>query len=186
LVRALVLALVGWAIVPFTKVAIDDLVARQQFPLLSGFETPLELSRWGGVNSRTLDRQHSFSGSTALRVDLNTSRYSGVALKYFPADWSAYRFLHFQLYNPEEKPFPLYLRIHDQEHATFENRYSDRYNTSFVASAGWNEIKIPLALVEQAPRDRKMDLSKVAGMIIFVDKLERSRTIFLDDVALQR
>lgn len=182
--RFLVLAVVGWAIVPFAKVAIDDLVVRQQFPLLSGFETPLELSRWGGTSKRRLDRQHVYSGSAALRVDLTTSRYSGASLKYFPADWSSYRLLRFQIYNPEEQPLQLYFRIHDQKHKSSGNRYSDRYNTSFVAAAGWTEIEIPLSKVMQAPRDRKMDLAKVAGMIVFVDKLEQSRTIYLDDVAL--
>ena len=184
LFRFLVLALVGWAIIPFAKVAIDDLVARQQFPLLSGFETPLELSRWGGASKRQLDRQYVYSGSTTLRVDFSTSRYSGVALKYFPADWSSYQELRFQIYNPEKDPLQLYFRIHDQKHKLSDNRYSDRYNTSFVAATGWSEIKILLSEVTQAPRDRRMDLSKTAGMILFVDKLDRSRTIYLDDVAL--
>jgi VanZ family protein len=184
LIRAPLLALVLWMVSPFVKASIDDLVAWQQMPLLSGFETPLEQGRWAGNSSRRLDHQHVFSGSASLRVELNTTRYSGVSLKHFPADWSPYRQLRFRVFNPEADRFQFYFRIHDRQHEKNGNRYSDRYNTSLVAQPGWTELEIPLAKVAQAPRGRDMDLSKIAGMILFVGKLDQPRTIYIDEVEL--
>ncbi len=182
--RTPILLIVCWTILPFVKVTTDDLIARQQFPLLSGFETPLELGRWGGNSVRRLDSENIYSGSSALQVKLNTDRYSGVALKYFPADWSQYRALQFQIYNPDAEPAPFYFRIHDQLHRGNDNRYSDRFNTSLVAQPGWTQLEVPLSKVLQAPKGRKMDLTKIAGMNLFVGKLEQPRTFNLDEIRL--
>ncbi|WP_303721855.1 CIA30 family protein [Malonomonas rubra] len=176
--------LVFWVVLPFVKVAADDLVAWQQFPLLSGFETPLEASRWGGDCIRRLDRQHVYSGSNAMQVELTTNRYSGVWLRHFPADWRGYRAVQFHIYNPQKEPFRYYFRIHDQFHRDNGQRYSDRFNATLVAQPGWNEVEIPLQEVAQAPRGRQLDLSRVAGMILFVGKLEQTQTFYLDEVRL--
>jgi hypothetical protein len=186
LLRIPVLLIVGWVVLPFLKVAVDDLVAKQQFPLLSGFETPLELGRWGGNSSRRLDRQFIYSGAASLRVDLNTDRYSGLTLKHFPGDWSRHRALRFQLYNPQAEEFELHFRIHDQQHRENNNRYTDRFNTSLLLQPGWTELEFPLATVARAPRGRQMDLSKIAGIVLFVGKLDEPRTFYLDDVELVR
>ncbi len=178
------LLLVGWIVLPFLQVMTDDLVAHQQFPLLSGFETPLEPSRWGGNSSRRLDHDISASGSAALRVDLNTDRYSGLALKHFPADWSRYRALSLQLYNPQPVPFELHFRIHDQAHRASDYRYSDRFNTSLLLQPGWTELEFSLGEMAKAPKGRQMDLSRIAGMVLFVGKLEEPKTFYLDDVQL--
>lgn len=184
LIRIPVLALVCWTLLPFVKISIDDLIAWQQFPLLSGFETPLEQERWGGNSRRAVEHQHVYSGASALRVELNTQRYSGLALRHFPADWSQYRLLRFRLFNPEPENFEFYFRIHDRDHAKNGYRYSDRYNTSLVALPGWSEMEISLETVARAPRGRSMDLTRIAGMNLFVVKLEQPRTIYIDAVEL--
>lgn len=107
-----------------------------------------------------------------------------MSLKYFPADWSQYRALQFQIYNPQPEPFSFYFRIHDQLHWGNNSRYSDRFNTSLVARPGWTQMEIPLSEVVEAPKGRKMDLTKIAGVILFVDRLEQSRTFYLDEVKL--
>jgi hypothetical protein len=176
-----VLILVVWSLFPTGKVIVDDLIARQQFPLLSGFETSLEASRWRGSAKRVVSTNVPFSGKASLQVNLNTQRYSGLGLKDFPRDWSNYRFVTLRVFNPEIDPLQLHFRIHDHFHA---NRYSDRYNNSFKLQSGWNELLIDLDDVLNAPKGRKLDLSRVAGMGVFVGKLERPRTIYLDEVRL--
>lgn len=176
-----VLILVAWSLLPTGKVIVDDLIARQQFPLLSGFETSLEASRWRGSGKRLVSTDVAFSGESSLQVNLNTQRYSGIGLKDFPRDWSNYRSVSLQVFNPETDPLQLHFRIHDHSHV---NRYSDRYNNSFKLQSGWNELLIALDDVLNAPKGRKFDLSRVAGMGVFVGKLERPRTIYLDEVRL--
>ncbi len=183
-VRVLVLLPVVWVVIPFAKVAVDDLVARQQFPLLSGFETPLEVGRWGGACQRRVDSAQVYSGKSALRVDLDTRRYAGIALKYFPADWSGYRWLRLHVFNPRQEPFQFYFRIHDQQHKDSGNRYSDRFNTSFEVASGWTQLDIDLEQVAAAPKGRRLDLSRVAGMNLFVDKLDQPFSFYLDEILL--
>ena len=79
-----VLLLFLWTLLPTAKVIIDDCIAFRQFPLLSGFETPLEVSRWSGSAKRSRDHQIAFSGTSSLRIALTTQRYSGIGLKDFP------------------------------------------------------------------------------------------------------
>lgn len=173
-----------WVLWPVLLVVWDDLVAWHQFPLLSGFETALEESRWSGSAARQVSGKVAFAGQKALRVTLSTQRYSGIGLKDFPADWSLYRAIQVQVYNPESEPLTLHFRIHDQRHREFDNVYSDRFNTSFKLHRGWNLLRVALADVAAAPRQRDLDLSRVAGLVLFVGKLERPRIIYLDDVRL--
>jgi hypothetical protein len=176
-----ILILVVWSLIPTGKMVVDDLIARQQFPLLSGFETSLEVSRWSGSAERTVTGEIAFSGQSSLQIKLSTQRYSGLGLKDFPRDWSDYRALSLQVFNPEISPLLLHFRMHDHLHT---NRYSDRYNHSFNLKSGWNELVVNLTDVVTAPKNRLFDLSRVAGMGVFVGKLERPRTIYLDNVLL--
>ncbi len=179
-----VLLLALWSLWPVGKVLVDDVVSWRQFPLLSGFETPLEKTRWGGSARRQISHDIYFSGTSSLQINLTRQRYSGLGLRDFPHDWRGYRTLSLQLYNPDADSFTLYFRIHDQHHRDHKNAYSDRFNTSFDILPGWNHLQISLVQVVQAPKTRKMDMSKIAGMGLFVGKLDRPRTIYLDDVEL--
>ena len=84
LVQVLLLILLFWSLLPLVRVLTDELIARQQFPLLSGFEISSEAARWGGGSRQMLDHEVAYSGASSLRVDLSTQRYSGVGLKHFP------------------------------------------------------------------------------------------------------
>jgi hypothetical protein len=186
LAQVLGLLLLVWSLLPLGKVISDAIVARRQFPLLSGFETPLEVSRWSGSAARSVNYEHAFSGKASLCVRLTTQIYSGLGLRDFISDWSEFRYLSMQIYNPDRETLLLHFRIHDRTHRDNDYSYSDRYNNSFSLHQGWNQILVPLEKVADAPRDRTMDLKRVAGLGIFVGQLDRSRDILLDDVQLIR
>ena len=183
-----VLLMFLWTLVPVGRVIIDDSIAFRQFPLLSGFETPLEVTRWSGSAKRTRDHKVFFSGSSSLRISLTTQRYSGLGLKDFPRDWSRYSAVSLRVFNPDKNPLLLHFRIHDQYHSshknTHKNGYSDRFNHSFKLKPGWNTLQVSLLKVAQAPKDRLLDLTHIGGMGVFVGKLTEPRTIYLDDVML--
>jgi hypothetical protein len=184
LFRVMVVVLALWSLLPFGRVILDDLIAWRQFPLLSGFETPFEVSRWSGSAARSIERDISFTGRASLKVRLSTHRYSGIGLRDFPQNWTGYRAVGLQVYNPAAEPLTLHFRIHDRFHRQHDNAYSDRFNTSFQLHAGWNQLRVTLADVVAAPKGRPMDLRQVAGLGVFVGKLERPRTIYLDEVKL--
>lgn len=179
-----VLLMALWSLFPIGKVLIDDVIAWQQFPLLSGFETPLEQTRWGGSAKRKVHHDIYFSGSSSLQIRLTTQRYSGIGLKDFPQDWSKYSTVSLQVFNSDQQPLLLHFRIHDQDHSKHNNAYGDRYNASFELKPGWNHLQVSLAKVAQAPKERLLDLTRIAGMGVFVGKLDKPRTIYLDDVKL--
>lgn len=179
-----IICLVAWTLFPVAKVVVDDIVAREQFPLLAGFETPLEASRWSGSARRKIVKNVHFSGTAALQLQLTTQLYSGIGLKDFPRDWSGYRFISLQVFNPDPDPLKLHFRIHDCYHSEHANAYSDRYNNSFNLKPGWNQLQVALDKVARAPKSRMLDLTQVGGMGVFVGKLPRKRIVYLDDVKL--
>ncbi|MEE4254176.1 MAG: hypothetical protein V2I50_09095 [Desulfuromusa sp.] len=184
LLQVPVLLLAVWSLWPVGKVIVDDVVSWRQFPLLSGFETPLEKTRWGGSARRKVSHDVYFTGSSSLQIKLTRQRYSGLGLRDFPHDWSDYRSVSLQIFNPDMDSFTLHFRIHDQHHREHKNTYSDRFNSSFDIIPGWNHLQISLAQVVEAPKTRRMDMNKIAGMGLFVGKLDHPRTIYLDDVKL--
>lgn len=184
LLRYPVVLLVLWSLLPLSRAVIDDLLAWRQFPLLSGFETPFEQTRWGGKSRRRVDDRIAYAGTKSLRVELVTGRYPGVFLNHFPADWRDYGSLSLHIFNPDSEPMELHLRIHDQHHRTFDYMHRDRYNTRVDLMPGWNEVQVPLAEVASAPRERAFDLARVAGIGLFAVSLDQPRVIYLDEIRL--
>lgn len=184
LIQLPLVILTALALLPLSKAVVDDVIAFRQFPLLSGFETPFENTRWIGKSTRQIDSAIVHSGHRALRVTLLSGRYPGVFLQYFPADWRSYEALSMQVYNPDSEELELHLRIHDQLHRLSGNAHSDRYNRPITLQPGWNHIVIPLSAVESAPRDRPFDLQRVAGVGLFAVYLEQPQIIYLDEVRL--
>jgi len=184
LIRLLVSLLLFIQLIPLSIALIDEAVARQQFPVLSNFETPFELDRWGGGEIVQLDEGSDFH---QLKVKLTTSTYSGVGMNYFPSDWKGYSSVRLNFFNPSDKTLTLTIRIHDAEHETGSRAYaySDRFNTRVKLIKGWNDITIALDKVESAPRGRKMDLSQVADISFFAIRLPERRVVYVDNIGLQ-
>jgi hypothetical protein len=72
-------------LLPLAVAITDEWIAKNQFPVLADFETPFEIYRWVGGTAFDIDNGISYHGGSSLKIQLNTSKYSGVALKYFPA-----------------------------------------------------------------------------------------------------
>jgi hypothetical protein len=172
------------AALPFAKAAADEVLARMQFPVLSDFETPFEIDRWAGNAELSIDNQVHFHGRSSLKIVLNTSNYSGAALRYFPGNWLNYEYLHMSIFNPLDESLKVTCRIHDRHHADAIQAYDDRFNMGRVLRQGWNQIVIPLEEVKNAPKSRKLDLQEVQNIGVFVYRLRQPRVIYIDEVAL--
>jgi len=161
----------------------DEVNAIKQFPMLSDFESEIEVTRWSGGAMISISDEMSFSGSHSLKVDFGTEKYSGIGLRYFPKDWSEYQFLLFEIFNTEDN-LDITVRIHDQLHTQGEQLYSDRFNRTLTLHKGWNSININLEDVASAPVTRRMDLSSVSGLGVFVTEQPLPTTIYVDSVKL--
>ncbi len=182
--QAAALALVLAQLWPLTRSLIDEAIAVRQFPLLSGFETPFEIYRWEGNAALSVVSVPAVSQERLLQLALTADRYSGIALKYFDGNWTAFRTLKISIYNPDINPLQITCRIHDLWHEDGNEEYEDRYNRSFPLVQGWNLIEIDLAEVKQSPADRNMDMSRIRGLGIFVVSQTESKVLYLDTVRL--
>ena len=173
------------ACLPLAATLSDEGIARLQFPVLSDFETPFEEGRWGGDARFSTDRSVARHGKASLRVDMDTSLYSGVALVYLPRNWSGYYFLSLDVLNPSQEEIDITCRIHDLRHEEGEQRYEDRFNKAFRLHSGWNHFRIDLEEVARAPAGRMLDLGTIRAVGIFATRLPTPRTIFLDHIRLE-
>jgi VanZ family protein len=178
------LILVAMALLPMTAAIIDEITAQNQFPVLADFESRFEIDRWTGDADFSIDHKTYYHGKASLKVELNTSLYSGVGLKYLPGNWQNYEELQLSIFNPDKEPIQLTCRIHDRRHTRGIQLYEDRFNKKFFISSGWNPIRIPLSQVANAPLKRKMALNQIQGLEIFAIRLPNPRTVYIDDVRL--
>ncbi len=187
-VRMWIRVLAVWVLVlhllPLAIALTDEYLARQQFPLLSGFETPFELDRWVGRSQRQVVKL--VDGRPAMQIDLPAGRYPGAKLEYFPADWRGLQSLNLELFNPQSSPLRITLRVHDWLHEQGPTRYAtrDRFNRSYRLKPGWNKISVSLAQIEHAPRGRLMDLSNIRDITFFVGRLRQPKRLLLQRIYL--
>jgi hypothetical protein len=163
----------------------DEIAARNQFPVLADFETRLELSRTDGEKASRTD-QIFRRGKHSLKVMLTTDMYSGIGLKYFPGDWSGYEYLNFSIFNTGKDPLKIICRVNDRQHVQSEQRYQDRFNRSFELIQGWNDIRIPLDKIANAPANRTMNMHNMQGLTVFTVKLTQPMVIYLDYIHLSK
>lgn len=107
------------------------------------------------------------------------------ALEWFEpvADWRAYRYLVLDLTNPEQTALPLTLRILDRTH-NWES--ADRFNGPLTVPAGQRvTVRFALAVVERAPRGRRMDMSRVTNLMLFSSAPAAGRTLYVSRVGLE-
>ncbi|MCP3896101.1 MAG: hypothetical protein GY706_15955, partial [Bacteroides sp.] len=142
--QVITVCLVGLQVYPFITALSDEYFAREQFPILSGFETPWEIQRWsGGADYAIADSVH-LDGKYSMRVLLNTDLYSGVSLKYFPENWEGAKSFRFSVYNPSEEVLFITCRINDQRHNEGKQLYEDRFNRRYSLPMGWSTIEIDI------------------------------------------
>jgi VanZ family protein len=105
------------------------------------------------------------SCGSALRVQSGSAPYARITLDEPYPDWRMAHTLVLELRNPGELDLSLVVRVHDRTH---NFTFRDRFNREFTLRAHERlELAIPLTEIEHAPAGRLMDLSRIAGIIVF-------------------
>lgn len=121
---------------------------------------------------------------SALRVRFGTARYAGISLDEPYPDWRTAHALVLDLRNPGESDLSLVVRVHDRAHT---NQFRDRFNREFILRAHERlEMNFPMADIEHAPADRLMDLSRIAGLMVFRDRGTMAGSFDVERIVLQR
>ncbi len=183
---ALCLAAVALFTIAVSKpvaVLIDVARQRSEMPVLGSFERAGEDFRWAAKESSVLrDPTHVTSGSWSLRVDLRPGIYPGISLPLLPPDWSGFDSLLADVWLAGAESLRIVVKVTDRAH---NNEHEDRFQRAVVLSPGANTIRIALAEVAAAPRNRQLDMQRVATLSFFTVRLKTPRTLYLDNVRLQ-
>ena len=159
-------------------------VALRQFPVLSDFETRMEAKRWSrGVIAKGIARH----GTHALEVDLGLEpdkKYHGTTLRRSFGNWRGYTTFAFSLFIPDDHPLTITVSIRDREHFDRGGEYHDRFNRRFDIRPGWNDVAIPIADIQNAPSERKLELDDLSEVVIFTVDPPAPRRMYLDYVRL--
>lgn len=162
-------------LIPTARYLYDEYSARKEFPVLADFSTSLQTTRFGNNPGLELS-------DNSLRVYFTTEQYSGFGLRYFPRNWSGYREVVLEVYNPGEDVIRLTCRIHDLSH---NEAYNDRYNRQFRLLPGEREIGIKLAEVMTAPKTRTMDMKHIGALGCFTTKLASPAVLIIQSIYLR-
>jgi hypothetical protein len=98
-------------------------------------------------------------------------------------DWTGYDTLVFEVFSASPETMEIVLRIDDVHH---NNAFSDRFNRALAIHPAANRIAIRLREIEEAPRGRAMDLTRIRTVTLFVAEPSRSFALYLDAVRLER
>jgi hypothetical protein len=185
LFSAVVVVLIAIQVKPVVALLVDEVAAHNEFPLLSNFEHDRELSRFEGSANFSFFDGRSTKGNRSLKIITNSKRFSGVNFKHFPNDWSGYQWFKADIYSAADDVVKLTVRINDAQHGYHRReRYDDRFNYSFSLQSGWNQIEIDLSDVEAAPANRRMDMTDIELVGIFVISEPEPLIFYLDNLRL--
>lgn len=183
--RTLIVLITILEFIPVSLVFADEFRASSIFPILSDFESELELSRWSGDMPFVQSKTEVLHGESSLKFTFGTSKYSGVSLNYFPSNWIKYKYLKYNIYYSDIDTLYFTCRIHDEKHRKSIQAYSDRFNRRYFLVKGWNEISISLTDVKNAPKNRIMDMANIRGLGIFTIQLSEPREVYMDYFRLE-
>jgi len=116
------------------------------------------------------------------QVLFGPGRFPGVSIREPVADWSSYRLLKFSVVSNVEGDVVLVLRIHDKQH---NQDYSDRFNQALIVHPGVNDYAFALASISEGPEARELDLSQIAGIILFLSRQSLPAKLSIGDLYLE-
>lgn len=172
------------ALFPVYRVLLDQHRIRASYPLLAGFESTFELSRWHADSCSLLQSEvYSTEGYYAgkIVIDDEFEEYPGVFMDSLLTDWSKSYAVAFDAYWEPITPAKIWIRLDDLEQMP---EYSQRVQVMVVLTQGMNHIQIKRNEYEKTPSGRKMDLSRIARFGLFFEKAESGDTLYIDNLRL--
>ena len=159
----------------------------QEFPLLASFERPRELNTWS-AREAIIDQSTIWStmGSASMCVrGAAGTEYPGAKLQRPINTWDASTALEMDVFNPGDKPLTLRISIADKQHAASGHATTDRFGTSVeLPSKKHIHVRIELADVRNAPASRRMDLTQIELLNLFIVRPETDIVFMVDSVRL--
>ena len=181
---AVAILLLCVAAVRVPLVLADCLFQQMEKPMLASFERPLEMIRWEAYECKMARAsEHATHGRFAIRLQPGEKEYCGIFSRRLLSDWSDYKTLAFDV-TVDDAVAKFIVEIKDFI-STRECKPSDYYERLFRLGPGSHQIKIPLADVADAPKDRKMDSSRISLLHFALVDLDRPCVLYIDNIRLE-
>lgn len=165
---------------------VECLHQRREFPLLASFERSRELSAWIAHGARyRISHDWASHGSSSLQIESFGAHDPGALMVWPLPDWTQYSSLEFTVFNPDHTAVVLGVTISDNVHSINMWEPSDRFNWNL--ELGPNEVKvvsIDLEDVVVAPASRRMDMTRISNLNIYLQNPSANATFYVDGVQL--
>lgn len=162
-----------------------------QFPVILGLEGPLDdyfIDEQPSDVARVplpADWRAAGDPRRSLRVSLAPGSWPAIPHAEPTRDWRGLGAIALDVTNPSPEPLLLVLRIHD---ATGGPENPQRFEGRFTVAPGVREVlRVPLESVAAGPGTRRLDLSRVAGLILFAPEGQArdGRAFYLTRIRLE-
>ena len=158
------------------------------FPTIAQFRGSLDLAfiEPQGASAEIVelpDRWSRTAGERALRITYADRQPRAVQVVEPSSDWRGYSAVAVDITNPGESELRLTFRIFDAAHRM---DYRDRFNLP-IAIPGRTRatVRVTLDAVETAPRSRRMDLSRIADVMLFGQPADGAGEFYLSRLSLE-
>jgi len=159
--------------------AVSDAVAR--FPVLADFEAPYAARPWpAGERTDAIAR----SGLHALHLAFEGTGWAAVTHEPPRANWSGFRSLELEVFNPQAGPQALTVMLADR---SVPDRMGNRrpwFRQRVELHPGWNEVEVLLAEVAAGGEQGPVDISRIGFLTLEVPQPQGRVDLYLDDVRL--
>jgi hypothetical protein len=109
--------------------------------------------------------------------------YAALVLTEPISDWQEWNFLEIDL-KALPSDMQVIVRVHDRQH---DQSHEDRFNESFTLLARERTLlRIPLTRIREGPDRRVLDLSNIAGVVVFAPEAAPARELSVHTVRLSR
>lgn len=141
-----------------------------QFPVLAEFERTRDLYfvTPDGAATGLAELPSPWSqrpGERALRLEFDAAHPPAVQIVEPSPDWRGYSVVAADLTNPGDTEIRLVFRILDAGH---DWTHADRFNLAFVVPPRTRiTVRAALTAVESAPATRRMDMARIANVMLF-------------------
>jgi hypothetical protein len=178
-------------LLPLIQVAIAGVTTARrsaQFPVLCSFEAEWEMRLVKENNTRVeaVKPPPAHPGATGRRVAkvtfYPTDRWAGFGLPRVFPDWRGYATLAFDVWSPADSTRCIAVVIRDSGGG---ESYGDRYNGRFDIPPGASTVRVSLAEIRNAPRERTMNMARISSLTLSSCRRETQFTLYLDNVRLE-
>ena len=136
---------------------------------------------WKCFTLFSLSEDHVTYGKHSLKLEFFPSNYPQIETRTQQYDWSGYKSLSIDIFNPGNKSVRVYIRIDDREE--FPD-YGNRYTKPFQLMPGENHLVISLSTLISETTGRHLDISTIYRFFLFMFHPNAKVTLFIDNIRL--